>query len=180
MTFTSMVLGRLFSQFPDLRKSKTAALSTLKIINRVSKIDSLSIEGLKPDRIKGEIMFTDVYFKYPTRDNKILKGLDLIINPNETTALVGESGSGKSTTIQLLLRFYDVDHGRITLDGLDIKKLNIKWLRRQIGLVSQEPVLFNHSIRTNIIYGDIERSDHVSFTPKKKIYSSCFMSIDRY
>lgn len=68
-------------------------------------------------------------------------------------ALVGESGSGKSTVISLLQRFYDPDSGDITLDGIEIQKFQVKWLRRQMGLVSQEPVLFNDTIRANIAYG---------------------------
>ena len=131
---------------PDQKKSKDAAISTLDV-------------GLKPNSVKGEIKFENVHFKYPTRPNKILKGLNLTIRPNETTALVGQSGCGKSTTIQLLLRFYDIKKGKITLDGIDIKDLNIKWLRSHIGLVSQEPVLFNYSIESNIKFGDIERND---------------------
>jgi ATP-binding cassette subfamily B (MDR/TAP) protein 1 len=71
----------------------------------------------------------------------------------QTVALVGESGSGKSTVIALLERFYDPDSGYITLDGIEIQKFQLKWLRRQIGLVSQEPVLFNDTIRANIAYG---------------------------
>jgi ABC-type multidrug transport system fused ATPase/permease subunit len=159
VTFASLILGRLFAQVPDQAKSKEAAISSLNIINRKSKIDSMSDEGFKPESVKGEIKFENVHFKYPTRPNKVLKGLNLKINPNETTALVGQSGCGKSTTIQLLLRFYDIKKGKITLDGIDIKDLNIKWLRSQIGLVSQEPVLFNYSIKTNIMFGDISRDD---------------------
>ena len=68
-------------------------------------------------------------------------------------ALVGESGSGKSTVIALLQRFYDPDSGQITLDGVEIRELQLKWLRQQMGLVSQEPVLFNESLRANIAYG---------------------------
>lgn len=71
----------------------------------------------------------------------------------QTVALVGESGSGKSTVIALLQRFYDPDSGHITLDGVDIQSLQLRWLRQQMGLVSQEPVLFNDTIRANIAYG---------------------------
>lgn len=72
---------------------------------------------------------------------------------DQTVAVVGESGSGKSTIISLLQRFYDPDAGQITLDGIEIKRLRLKWLRQQMGLVSQEPVLFNDTIRSNIAYG---------------------------
>jgi len=71
----------------------------------------------------------------------------------QTVALVGESGSGKSTVIALLQRFYDPDSGEITIDGVEIQNLKLKWLRQQMGLVSQEPVLFNDTIRANIAYG---------------------------
>ena len=68
-------------------------------------------------------------------------------------ALVGESGSGKSTTISLIERFYDPDSGRVTLDGIEIRKFKLNWLRQQMGLVSQEPILFNETIRANVAYG---------------------------
>ena len=71
----------------------------------------------------------------------------------QTVALVGESGCGKSTVISLLQRFYDPDSGSITLDGIEIQKFQLKWLRQQMGLVSQEPILFNDTIRANIAYG---------------------------
>ena len=71
----------------------------------------------------------------------------------QTVALVGESGSGKSTVISLIERFYDPDSGRVILDGMDIKKIRLSWLRQQMGLVSQEPILFNETIRANIAYG---------------------------
>ncbi|KAL6193550.1 hypothetical protein ACLB2K_034634 [Fragaria x ananassa] len=77
----------------------------------------------------------------------------LLLHSNTTVALVGESGSGKSTVISLLQRFYDPDSGHITLDGTKLQTLQLKWLRRQMGLVSQEPVLFNDTIRANIAYG---------------------------
>jgi len=88
-----------------------------------------------------------------------LNSVKLISNSNktyfnfQTVALVGESGSGKSTAISLLQRFYDPDSGQILLDGTDIRKIQLKWLRKQMGLVSQEPVLFNDTIRANIAYG---------------------------
>jgi ABC-type multidrug transport system fused ATPase/permease subunit len=88
-----------------------------------------------------------------------LRGLNLEVKNGTTNALVGPSGCGKSTTIALLLRFYDIESGSITLDGVDIRQLNIQWLRTQIGLVSQEPVLFNYSIKQNIMYGDCDRTD---------------------
>jgi ABC-type multidrug transport system fused ATPase/permease subunit len=77
----------------------------------------------------------------------------LKINPKETIALVGESGCGKSTTVALLLRFYDVNHGKILIDGIDIRDYHLGDLRRAMGLVMQEPTLFNYTISENILYG---------------------------
>nr|QNH67930.1 ATP-binding cassette transporter subfamily B member 1-like protein X2 [Brachionus plicatilis] len=158
ITFSSIILGRAFATLPDQKKSQSAAKTAFKIINRKSKIDALSEEGLKPSSIVGNIRFENVYFRYPTRPQiKILNGFNLEIKNGQTNALVGPSGCGKSTTISLLLRFYDVESGVVYLDDIDIRKLNINWLRSKIGLVSQEPTLFNTSILENIKMGDIER-----------------------
>jgi ATP-binding cassette subfamily B (MDR/TAP) protein 1 len=106
----------------------------------------------------GNIEFHDVRFRYPTRPTlRILRNLSFTCPSGSTTALVGPSGSGKSTTIALLQRFYDPLKGKVLLDGHDIKVLNIQWLRSLMGLVQQEPVLFNLSIRDNIAYGDNSR-----------------------
>lgn len=93
-------------------------------------------------------------FAFPSRPNvTILKNVSLNIEPNTVTAIVGRSGSGKSTVASLLLRFYDPLSGGVYMDGVDIKELNLKWLRNQIAAVSQEPVLFSGTIRDNILYG---------------------------
>jgi len=117
-------------------------------------IDSSSEEGKKPNSVDGQITFNDVTFSYPTRPEvKVFEGFNLTIQSGQTVALVGPSGGGKSTTVSLLERFYDPTSGSILLDGVDLKDLNVSWLRDQIGLVSQEPVLFARSIRENIAYG---------------------------
>jgi ATP-binding cassette subfamily B (MDR/TAP) protein 1 len=117
-------------------------------------IDSMSPDGKKPGTVDGEIEFRDVHFAYPSRlEVEVFRGLSLKVPAGKTVALVGASGGGKSTTVHLLERFYDVRSGVITLDGVDLRTLNIKWLRQQIGLVSQEPKLFAQSIRDNIAIG---------------------------
>jgi ABC-type multidrug transport system fused ATPase/permease subunit len=96
-----------------------------------------------------------VWFRYPTRKNDwVLKGLNMKIRPNETVALVGESGCGKSTIVSLVLRFYDVNEGRILVDGVDVREYDLADLRKAMGLVQQEPLLFNYSIQENVLYGD--------------------------
>ena len=104
--------------------------------------------------VDGHIEFHSVSFSYPSRpDVRIFDDLNLDIPSGKIVALVGESGSGKSTVISLIERFYEPLSGVILLDGHDIKGLDLKWLRQQIGLVNQEPALFATSIRENILYG---------------------------
>jgi ABC-type multidrug transport system fused ATPase/permease subunit len=96
-----------------------------------------------------------VWFRYPTRKNEwVFKGLNLVINPNESVACVGESGSGKSTLVNLILRFYDPDFGTVLIDDVDVKDYNLRELRKRMGLVMQEPILFNYTVKENILYGE--------------------------
>ncbi|WMV55923.1 hypothetical protein MTR67_049308 [Solanum verrucosum] len=150
---TSLVISR--STFMnDFTKAKTAAASIFSILDRNSKIDSSKQDGLTLDQSKGDIEFKQVCFAYPTRPNiQVLNGFSLTISSGQTVALVGESGCGKSTVISLLQRYYNFGSGQIMLDGIDIQNFNLKWLRHQMGLVSQEPILFNDTIRANIMYG---------------------------
>jgi len=111
-----------------------------------------SIIPTKP--MEGNIEFENVMFSYPTRpDVLVLNAFSLKLPKDTTTALVGSSGSGKSTVVSLIQRFYDVDGGKITLDGVDLTHLNMAWFRSQIGYVQQEPQLFGISIRDNLTYG---------------------------
>ncbi|CAN1353151.1 ABC transporter B family member 11 [Linum perenne] len=138
----------------DTSKAKAAAASVFSIIDRKSLIDSSDESGTVLENVKGEIELVHVRFKYPSRpDVQIFRDINLAIRSGQTVALVGESGSGKSTVIALLQRFYNPDSGHITLDGIEINKLQLKWLRKQMGLVGQEPSLFNDTIRANIAYG---------------------------
>ncbi|VAH78678.1 unnamed protein product [Triticum turgidum subsp. durum] len=135
-------------------KARDSAISVFSILDRKSKIDTSNDEGLVLENVTGDIHFSNVSFKYPSRpDVQIFSDFTLHIPSRKTIALVGESGSGKSTIIALLERFYDPDSGRISVDGVEIKSLRISWLRDQMGLVGQEPVLFNDTIRANITYG---------------------------
>ncbi|OMO70911.1 hypothetical protein COLO4_28443 [Corchorus olitorius] len=139
---------------PDSSKAKSASASIFAIIDRKSKIDPSDESGTTLENVKGDIELRHISFKYPLRPHiQIFRDLSLSIHAGKTVALVGESGSGKSTVISLLQRFYDPDSGHINLDGVDIQTLQLKWLRQQMGLVSQEPVLFNQTIRANIAYG---------------------------
>ncbi|XP_027153546.1 ABC transporter B family member 4-like [Coffea eugenioides] len=139
---------------PDFSKARSGAASIFALLDLNSPIDSSKTTGITMDNVKGDIVLQHVSFKYPSRPEvQIFKDLCLAVEYCQTLALVGESGSGKSTVISLLQRFYDPDSGKITLDGVELQSLNLKWLRQQMGLVSQEPVLFNGTIRANIAYG---------------------------
>uniref|UniRef100_A0A3P9I9C9 ATP-binding cassette, sub-family B (MDR/TAP), member 4 n=1 Tax=Oryzias latipes TaxID=8090 RepID=A0A3P9I9C9_ORYLA len=156
--FGAMAVGEANSFAPNYAKAKMSAAHLMMLINKVPDIDNLSNEGETPDKFNGNVIFKDVRFNYPSRpDVPILKGLNLKVKKGETLALVGSSGCGKSTTIQLLERFYDTKEGKV-LDDVDIKQLNIHWLRSQIGIVSQEPVLFDCTLAENIAYGDNSRT----------------------
>ncbi|KAL7112389.1 hypothetical protein ACP275_04G001200 [Erythranthe tilingii] len=154
LTMAAVAISQSSSLAPDSTKAKSAAASIFAILDSKSKIDPSDDSGMKLENVKGDIELRHVSFKYPTRpDVQILRDLTLTIRSGKTVALVGESGSGKSTVISLLQRFYDPESGQITVDGIEIHKFQLKWLRQQMGLVSQEPVLFNDTIRANIAYG---------------------------
>ncbi|XP_058085069.1 ABC transporter B family member 21-like [Magnolia sinica] len=154
LTMVAFAVSQSSSLAPDATKAKSSTASIFAILDRKSKIDASDDSGMTLEDVKGDIEFQHVSFKYPTRpDVQIFRDLCLAIRSGKTVALVGESGSGKSTAISLLQRFYDPDSGQIFLDGIEIRKFQLRWLRRQMGLVSQEPVLFNDTIRANIAYG---------------------------
>jgi len=123
-------------------------------IKRKPNIDAYDTSGVILENIKGDIELKDVYFRYPARpDVQIFTGFSFYIPSGTTAALVGQSGSGKSTIISLLERFYDPEAGEVLIDGVNLKNFQVKWIREQIGLVGQEPVLFTASIKENIAYG---------------------------
>ncbi|XP_017391993.1 phosphatidylcholine translocator ABCB4 isoform X1 [Cebus imitator] len=158
IVFGAVALGHASSFAPDYAKAKLSAAHLFMLFERQPLIDSYSEEGLKPDKFEGNIMFSEVMFNYPTRPNMpVLQGLSLEVKKGQTLALVGSSGCGKSTVVQLLERFYDPLAGTVLLDGQEAKKLNVQWLRAQLGIVSQEPILFDCSIAENIAYGDNSR-----------------------
>lgn len=128
--------------------ARGAAAAILEVIETSSKIDPLSSSGKTLNcGLSGNIEFRDVFFSYPSRTELIvLRGLNLTIKEGETVALVGSSGSGKSTCLQLLQRFYDPIFGAVHIDGTNIKQYNVNWLRSNIAVVGQEPVLFSGTI----------------------------------
>ncbi|CAN6477732.1 unnamed protein product [Victoria cruziana] len=149
-----IALGTGLSNFKYISEACSAGERVMEVIRRTPEIDTDSMEGVILEDVDGEIEFKNVEFAYPSRSaTPVFHGLSLKVPAGETLALVGCSGSGKSTVISLLERFYDPLGGDILLDGVSIKKLQLKWLRSQMGLVSQEPSLFATSIKENILFG---------------------------
>ncbi|XP_070326260.1 ATP-dependent translocase ABCB1 isoform X2 [Odocoileus virginianus] len=158
IVFGAMAVGQVSSFAPDYAKAKVSAAHVINIIEKIPLIDTYSTEGLKPNTMEGNVAFNEVVFNYPTRpDIPVLRGLSLEVKKGQTLALVGSSGCGKSTVVQLLERFYDPLAGTVLIDGKEIKHLNVQWLRAHMGIVSQEPILFDCSIGENIAYGDNSR-----------------------
>ncbi|KAL7385707.1 hypothetical protein ABVT39_026845 [Epinephelus coioides] len=155
VVISGTALGRASSFTPDYAKAKTAAAQFFKLLDRVPKISMSHTDGEKWDNFRGEIEFLNCNFTYPTRpDIQVLNNMVVSVKPGQTLAFVGSSGCGKSTSVQLLERFYDPDEGQVLIDGRPSHTVNVPFLRSQIGIVSQEPVLFDCSIAENIQYGD--------------------------
>ncbi|KAI4882015.1 hypothetical protein NFI96_000728 [Prochilodus magdalenae] len=167
-------LGQASPCLEAFAAGRGAATTIFETIDREPEIDCLSEAGYKLDRVKGDLEFHNVTFHYPSRPEvKILDQLSLQVKSGETTAFVGPSGAGKSTAIQLIQRFYDPKEGMVTLDGHDIRGLNIQWLRSLIGIVEQEPVLFATSIAENIRYGrpGVSHEDIVTAAKEANAYN---------
>ncbi|KAJ8255333.1 hypothetical protein GJAV_G00203680 [Gymnothorax javanicus] len=159
IVISGTALGRASSFTPDYAKAKIAAGQLFKLMDRVPKISMSQTEGETWDEFKGKVEFIDCKFTYPTRpDIQVLNGLTVSVKPGQTLAFVGSSGCGKSTSVQLLERFYDPDHGKVLIDGRSSVRINVPFLRSQVGIVSQEPTLFDCSIAENIQYGDNRRT----------------------
>ncbi|VAH48471.1 unnamed protein product [Triticum turgidum subsp. durum] len=147
-------LGQSFSNLGAFSKGKIAGYKLLEVIRQRPTIVQDSTDGRCLDEVHGNIEFKEVSFSYPSRpDVTVFRDFSLFFPAGKTAAVVGGSGSGKSTVVSLIERFYDPNQGQVLLDNADIKSLQLKWLRDQIGLVNQEPALFATTIIDNILYG---------------------------
>ncbi|TVU29728.1 hypothetical protein EJB05_21311, partial [Eragrostis curvula] len=170
-------LGSGLSNVKYFTEASSAAERMLEVIRRVPKIDSENDAGEEPANITGEVEFKNVDFCYPSRPEcPVLVSFSLRVPAGRTVALVGSSGSGKSTVIALLERFYDPSAGEVTLDGVDIRRLRLKWLRAQIGLVSQEPALLAMTIRENILFGKEDATAEEIIAAAKAANAHAFIS----
>ncbi|KAK4569860.1 GTPase-activating protein [Recurvomyces mirabilis] len=169
--FGSQSAGTIFSFAPDMGKAKHAAAELKTLFDLKPEIDSWSPDGEELSTMEGAIEFRDVHFRYPTRpEQPVLRGLNLTVKPGQYVALVGASGCGKSTTIAMLERFYDPLVGGIYVDGKEISSLNINNYRNFLALVSQEPTLYQGTIRDNILLGADKAPEDV---PEEAIVQAC-------
>ncbi|XP_068640253.1 ABC transporter B family member 13-like [Aristolochia californica] len=160
--FSGFALGQAAPSIGAFLKGQAAASNIVKMIKMDLNSTKKSEKGIALPNVAGKIQFCKVSFSYPSRPNVVFQDLSLTIGAGRTFAVVGPSGSGKSTIISMVERFYDPTSGNILLDGHDLKTLQLKWLRGQMGLVSQEPALFATSIMGNILYGRESASmDHI-------------------
>ena len=158
-------LGSTANFLAQVMEARGASGRIFELLEREPKIPSINgsngttpCKNIIPNTLVGEVEFNSVDFNYPGRSDVIvLNNFTLKIPPNTTAALVGSSGAGKSTVVALLQRFYDVTGGSITIDGYDLRDIDLKWLRHHIGYVQQEPQMFGMSVRENLCYG-IERA----------------------
>ncbi|KAF8990216.1 P-loop containing nucleoside triphosphate hydrolase protein [Cyathus striatus] len=167
----SFSLTLITSELQAITRGLGAAAKLYAAIDRIPTIDSSDPGGQKPTSIQGCITLENVKFSYPSRPNvPVLKGINLTFRAGKTAALVGASGSGKSTIVSFVERFYDPSEGVVRLDGVDVKELNIRWLRSSIGLVSQEPALFGTTIKGNVAHGLIGTPlEHVGEEEKMRL-----------
>ncbi|CAK3835319.1 ABC transporter, ABC-B family, MDR type [Lecanosticta acicola] len=169
--FGAQSAGTIFSFAPDMGKAKHAAAEMKTLFDRKPEIDTWSPDGEIMHLVDGDVQFRNVHFRYPTRpEQPVLRGLDLSIRPGQYVALVGPSGCGKSTTIALLERFYNPLVGGIYVDGREISSLNVNSYRNHIALVSQEPTLYQGTIRENILLGADKKPENV---PHEAIIQAC-------
>ncbi|KAK3679818.1 hypothetical protein LTR78_000194 [Recurvomyces mirabilis] len=153
----------ILPQIEAITNASSAAAELFSVIDKPSTIDPLSTEGIKPSSCAGDIVIKNLDFAYPSRPSaKVLQGLDLNIPAGKTTALVGPSGCGKSTLIGLLERWYTPTSGDILLDGYDVSEYNTQWLRSNIRLVQQEPILFQGTVYENVIKGLVGEQKNLS------------------
>ena len=162
--FTGVLVGGAFAAltevYGDLLRGSGAAGRIYELLQARAEIRAPSNPVPLPERRLGTLQFEDVTFRYPTRPNEAaLQSLDVAVASGETLAVVGPSGAGKSTMFHLALRFYDPQHGRVLLDGVDVRDADPAEVRRHIALVPQETVIFAASARDNIRYGRWDAGD---------------------
>lgn len=187
--FSSFGAGQTGADFSAKKRGVEAAGRLFAISDGEvdDDMDAFSTSGKKPASINGKIEFKQCHFAYPTRPNAPIyykrgdrDGFSLDISAKQTVAFTGKSGCGKSTALQLLLRFYRISQGAICLDGNDLTNLNIGWLREQVGYVGQMPVLFEGSVRDNLLLGKPNATEQEIIAATKAANAHDFITKLRY
>ena len=164
VTIASTSITSILPQIEAITAASSAASELFSVVDKTSLLDPLDPSGTTAPSCEGHIEITGLEFAYPSRPSaRVLYGFDLTIPAGKTTALVGASGSGKSTLVGLLERWYLPSSGRITLDGRDLTDYNVKWLRTQMRLVQQEPILFRGTVFQNVAKGFVDEQRQLSY-----------------
>ena len=157
ITVLVSLLGRMYMPVNSLLNIQVEWIRSMALFKRIFDYFDIPVDiknaddAVKPDKVTGDVVFEHVEFSYDP-SKKILKDINFTLNAGKSIAIVGPSGSGKSTIVNLIPRLYDVDSGSVTFDGIDVRKLDLEFLRNQVGVVSQETYLFNGTIRDNLLY----------------------------
>ena len=180
VVFGSFAIGQAAPNISAISQACSEAYEFFELRKRIPLIDlSKSIQKPEKETIIGEIKFKNVSFTYPkTPDVKLFDDLNMKIEPNKITAIVGPSGSGKTTIVSLIERLYDAEGGEIMIDNYNVKELDIKYFRSLIGYVPQEPVLFNQSIRENVIFGRENITNEEVWAALRKAYADEFVKTE--
>ena len=176
ITMGSMILAQIPPPIKSFVQAKDSGANIFYVIERKPRIPINDPKKQICSRVEGNITFKDVEFSYPTRpEQQVLKGVNIEIQRNKKTAFVGESGSGKSTLVALIERFYDPNAGGVFLDGTDIRQFNLNSLRKKIGYVGQEPVMFSGTIKENLLYGKEDATEDEMLEALKKAEAYSFV-----
>lgn len=161
-----VLLGQSAPFAASVIQAKAVSTRIYATLDHVSPLDPLADSGMILPSFAGDIEFQDVRFAYPSRQSEpVMDGFNLLIKAGTSMAIVGSSGAGKSTLLALIQRWYDPLQGNVMLGGHNVRQLNLRWMRSKVGLVEQEPLLFDTSIHDNIVYGLGAEADQVSYVP---------------
>ena len=173
--YVTQPLLRLSNIWQEIQELKISFERLADIVNTKKEINEVEKSKILMPNINGFIDFENVHFKFNNKQNYLLRGLNLSLKPNNFVAIVGQSGSGKSTLMKLIYRLYSPNEGKISIDGFDISKVELKSLRNQIGIVPQEPLLFNGTIRDNIALKDYEATEKEIIQASKIAFAHDFI-----
>lgn len=177
ITVLVALLGKMYMPVNSLLNIQVEWIRSMALFKRIFDYFDIPVEienapdAITPDKVVGDVVFEHVEFSYD-ESKKILKDINFDLTAGKSIAIVGPSGSGKSTIVNLIPRLYDVDSGTVTFDGIDVRKLDLTFLRNQVGVVSQETYLFNGTIRDNLLYAkpDATEEEMIEALKKANIY----------